>query len=134
MVAWKSLDVRLLTMHHGRDTGDPEGPSESEPVREARPRARQAVEAERVHSGRDPSPLRHERGALAASGVASSQPTRPCLASAWSSCRPMFRVKEVVSEASKVLRSSSLHPLMMSEAVARRSIVIVTSDGVACSS
>ena len=21
MVAWKSLDVRLLTMHHGRDTG-----------------------------------------------------------------------------------------------------------------
>ena len=33
MVAWKSLDVRLLTMHHGRDTGGPEGPSESEPVR-----------------------------------------------------------------------------------------------------
>ena len=41
----------------------------------------------------------------------------------------MFRVKEVVSEASKVLRSPSLHLLMMSEAVTRRSIVIVTSDG-----
>ena len=46
----------------------------------------------------------------------------------------MSQVTEVVSEASKVLRSPSLHPLMMSEAVARRSIVIVTSDGVACSS
>ena len=46
----------------------------------------------------------------------------------------MSRVTELVSEASEVLRSSSLHPLMMSEAVTRRSIVIVTSDGVACSS
>ena len=30
-MAWKSLDLRLLTMHHGRDTGGPEGPSESMP-------------------------------------------------------------------------------------------------------
>jgi hypothetical protein len=46
------------------------------------------------------------------------------------------RVAELVSEASEVLRSSSLHPMMMSEAVTHvdRSIVIVTSDGVACSS
>ena len=34
-----------------------------------------------MHSGRDPSPPRRERGALAASGVASSQPPRRYLAS-----------------------------------------------------
>ena len=53
---------------------------------------------------------------------------------AWSSCRPMFRVKEVVSEASEMLRSSIPHAAVTSEAVGRHGIVIVTCDWVACSS
>ena len=32
VTAWETPDVRLLTMQLGRDTGGPEGPSESEPV------------------------------------------------------------------------------------------------------
>ena len=56
------------------------------------------------------------------------------LASAWTSCRPMFRVKEVVSEAGEMLRSSIPHAAVTSEAVGRHGIVIVTSDWVACSS
>jgi hypothetical protein len=45
----------------------------------------------------------------------------------------MYRVPEVVSEASEMLRSSSPHVLVMSEAVGRHVIVMVTSDGMACS-
>ena len=61
---------------------------------------------------------------MAASSVASSQPARPCLASAWSSCRPMFGVKEVVSEASEMLRSSIPHAAVTSKAVGRQGIVM----------
>ena len=121
MAAWETLDVRLAR------------PPSTAAIREG-VKARQAVEAEQVYSGRDPSPLRHEMVPLAASGVASSQPARPCLASAWSTCRPMCRVLEVVSKAIGVLRSFSPHALAMSEAVGRRGIVLVTSGWVACSS
>ena len=50
--------------------------------------------------------------------------------------RPSMYIVDAIPALSgtKGFRWSSLHPLMMSEAVARRSIVIVTSDGVACSS
>ena len=83
----------------------------------ARPRARQVVEAERVHSRRDLGPPRWKRGPLVTCSVVSSQPARPCLASAWSACRPMCRLLEAVSEASAMLRSSSTHALAISEAV-----------------
>ena len=83
-----------------------------------------------MHSGRDPSPPRRERGALAASGVASSQPPRRYLASPRSTCRPVCRVPEVGPRASEVLGPSSTHALGMSEAVARHGIVIVTSGWV----
>jgi hypothetical protein len=111
----KVCDVRLLTMHHGRDTGGPEGPSESEPVRLAPVLTKRSRPSGYIVDAIKPSPAHDsregaQRCALAASGVASSQPVRPCLASAWSSCRPMFRVKEVVSEASEMLRSSTPHP------------------------
>ena len=46
----------------------------------------------------------------------------------------MCRVPEVVFEASEVLRSFSPHALAMSEAMGRHVVVIVTSDGMACSS
>ena len=83
-----------------------------------------------MHSGRDTIPPRRERGALAASGVASSQPPRRYLASPRSTCRPVCRVPEVGPRASEVLGPSSTHALGMSEAVARHGIVIVTSGWV----
>ena len=132
MVAWKSLDVRLLTMHHGRDMGGPEGPSESEPVRLAPVLAKRSRPSGYIVDAIQAL----TRGAVwpLPASPPSSQPARPCLASAWSSCRPMFRVKEVVSEASEMLRSSIPHAAVTSEAVGRHGIVIVTSDWVACSS
>ena len=78
-----------------------------------------------MHSGRDPSPPRRKRGALAASGVASSQPPRRYLASPRSTCRPVCRVPEVGSRASEVLGPSITHALGMLEAVARHGIGVM---------
>ena len=78
-----------------------------------------------MHSGRDTSPPRRERGALAASGVASSQPPRRYLASPRSTCRPVCRVPEVGPRASEVLGPSSTHALGMSEAVARHGLYLI---------
>ena len=47
-------------------------------------------------------------------------------------CRPMFHVRNVVSAASEVLRSSSPYTLVMPEALARRRTVLVSSDRVTC--
>ena len=47
-------------------------------------------------------------------------------------CRPMFHVRDVVSAASEVLRSSSPYALVMPEALACRRTVLVSPDRVTC--
>ena len=72
------------------------------------------------------------RARWATLGIASFQPSQRCLATAVSMCRPMFHVREVDSATSEVLRSSSPHALVMSEALACGRTVRGSSDRVAC--
>ena len=81
-------------------------------------------ETERVHRGRDPSPLLRVPSTLATCGVASSQPAR----------RYLEHVQTGVPSAGGRLQSkrgartaSSTDALGMSEAVGRRGIVFVPS-------
>ena len=115
----------------GRRTGEGAGPSESEPTGfEQRPAKRSR-----------PSPWAADvvpvlsctcRARSATLGIASSQPSRRCSATAVSMCRPMFHVRDVVSAASEVLRSSSPYALVMPEALACRRIFLVSPARVPC--
>ena len=98
----------------------------------ARVRARRAASSERVHSRHRPRPLLGVRAALRSTRVASRQPARHPLETRVAT-GARWHVRNVVSAASEMVRSSSLPTPMIPEASVALRIVVVTPDCVTCS-
>ena len=98
----------------------------------ARVRARRAASSERVHSRHRPRPLLGVRGAGRVE-VDQGRLQATCSTPSRDACSHRWHVRNVVSAASEMVRSSSLPTPMIPEASVALRIVVVTPHCVTCS-